>query len=730
MKLSDLVRAARSGDKHAFGAIVREFQDMAYGGAYAWLGDPEEARDATQDAFLDAWESLGQLREPAAFPGWFRQIVRKHADRHKRRRRPSAELDETQIATSLPDPLQMAEKSELQEVVRSALRRLPESHRLPLTLYYLEERPQRDVAEFLGLPLSTVKKRIHDARHLLGRRITQMAKREMRSTRPSRDDAFARRVDFFIALREGDVGSAARLLDSDSDLLSLKKSYEFSSDEAIPRGLDAASWAAMINDVDMLEMILERGAPLDPPESDSLLHRALLGGAHDTMRLLLDRGADPNKLAGDQTPLHRAAMRNDPAAVDLLMDAGADPDVEDRTGRSATDWAAIKARKGILEHLTSKGAREPRVPLRGPRLRIERRARISAGDVAGAILTARGRSVGDDAGDSAVETSTPLDLVRSDVMETGIKAVDLFAPLQRGGLHAISAGTGVGTAVVVTKIALNLVAELGARVVFAATETVGTRSRIAEWKAADGPDLGRSTTFVLADAGEPSSYRDAAQTALDVADSLREEGHEVLLLMDNRITRANGVHRALRTQRSVTPQSAVTTLCLDSIPPEVDNYDAVIRLDGARSREGLYPAIGPLTSTSTALRTLDSDEAGVVAEAKELLRRYYEHAQPSFKGAAGPGPMSGSLWHTDAASEEEGISARIVTRGRRLDLFLTQPFHGTEMFTGLPGEVVTRQEALDGCRRILEGEFDDVPEEAFLMVGSVDQAVEKATTLQ
>ena len=86
MELETLIRSACNGDRAAFGLVVRRFQDVAFAGAFASLGDAEEARDAAQDAFLEAWEQLDRLRQPAAFPGWFRRIVIKQVDRHLRRR--------------------------------------------------------------------------------------------------------------------------------------------------------------------------------------------------------------------------------------------------------------------------------------------------------------------------------------------------------------------------------------------------------------------------------------------------------------------------------------------------------------------------------------------------------------------------------------------------------------------------------------------------------------------
>jgi RNA polymerase sigma factor (sigma-70 family) len=739
MELIDLVNAARVGDKAAFGAIVRRFQDMAYGGAYAWLGESEDARDAAQDAFIDAWESLDQLRDPIAFPGWFRRIVIKHADRHKRRRRAALDIEEARIATGLPDALQLAEQQDMRQTVRAAVGRLPESQRLPLTLFHLDGLSQKEVAAFLELPVSTVKKRIFDARKLLEGRLSQMAKQELQDTRPSRDDGFALRVDFFVALREGDVQAVARLLDADPSLLSLRKSYEFSSDEAIPRNLDAATWAAMTDNVSLLTLLLDRGAPAEPEQGEAILQSAVLAGGHRAMRLLLERGASADGTTGNLTPLHYAVMRNDRMAVDILLDAGAKLDARDHRGRTAVDWAALKGRQEMLDHLVQRGASEPGLPVRPPRLSkplaVEREAPAGEGALQ-RVFDARGDCLDGGpivaCGKLTATVAQPI----TPILETGIKAIDLFSPLKRGGLNAFSAGTGVGTAVVVPQIARNLAAELEARIVFVAAQTLDPLLMLREWKSmlTDGTLLGERSTHVLAKLGDAGAFGEAAETGFAMADTFRQEGHEVLLLLDNRVASAPGVHRFLRTCTSTTPQAAVTTLCLASVPfgpaaSDSRSYDAVIRLDGTRSRDGLYPAVSPVLSTSTCLTDglLDEEHRQVVAQARELLRRYYENAQQPQKEVAGPVPKSGSLWHTDAATEDEEETWRLMLRGRRLDLFLTQPFHGMEMWTHEPGEVVPVQEAVAGCRRIMIGEFDDVPEVALRMIGTIDQSAEKAS---
>ena len=130
MDLIDLVIAARAGDRAAFGTIVRRFLDMAFGGAYARLGDVDESQDAAPEAFLDAWRLLGDLRDPAAFPGWFRRIVLKHADRIARARQrvlPAIVLDG--IPASAPDPAAALEAVELRDSVRAAVAKLPDTRR-------------------------------------------------------------------------------------------------------------------------------------------------------------------------------------------------------------------------------------------------------------------------------------------------------------------------------------------------------------------------------------------------------------------------------------------------------------------------------------------------------------------------------------------------------------------------------------------------------------------------
>ena len=188
-ELSSLVAKTRSGDLLAFERIVQRFQDMAYGYAYSILGDFHQAEDAAQEAFIEAYRQLPSLREPKAFPGWFRRIVFKHCDRIIRRKRVGTiSLDAlTGMASRAPGPHRMVEQREMQEQVIEAIRALPEHQRTVTTLFYIDGYSQRDIAEFLEVPVTTVKKRLYDSRRRLKERMIQMVDETLKDY-PLRND--------------------------------------------------------------------------------------------------------------------------------------------------------------------------------------------------------------------------------------------------------------------------------------------------------------------------------------------------------------------------------------------------------------------------------------------------------------------------------------------------------------------------------------------------------------
>jgi len=165
--LHELLARCRRGDEDAVETLVSRFHNYAYDLAKALLGDRHLAEDAVQEAFLAAISRLQDIREPRAFPGWFRQVVRTQANRIARRRRESTGAETPELPSGDPPPESRLEQRELRELVRHALAALPEKSRETATLFYLEERHHLEVAELLQVPPGTVKRRLHDARQRL-----------------------------------------------------------------------------------------------------------------------------------------------------------------------------------------------------------------------------------------------------------------------------------------------------------------------------------------------------------------------------------------------------------------------------------------------------------------------------------------------------------------------------------------------------------------------------------
>lgn len=202
-ELRSLVVRAQGGDLEAYGEIVRRFQDMAYGYAYSVLGDFHLAEDAAQEAFIEAYRCLAALREPAAFAGWFRRIVYKHCDRIIRRRPlEQAPLGAAAVALSHePRPPEVAERREMRDTVLRAIRALPEQERTVTTLFYINGYSQKEIADFLEVPVTTVKGRLHTSRKRLKERMTSMVAGTLRADAPNPDEV-SDRVSFLLRAAE------------------------------------------------------------------------------------------------------------------------------------------------------------------------------------------------------------------------------------------------------------------------------------------------------------------------------------------------------------------------------------------------------------------------------------------------------------------------------------------------------------------------------------------------
>ena len=240
--------AAADGDQAdrlaAIGELVERFQDMAYGYAYAVLGDFHLAEDATQDAFVTAFERLDALRDPAAFAGWLRRIVRTACSRLVRRKDyyflPLAATD-----IDSHDPARAAEKSELRDAVMKAIRDLAEPQREVTTLFYINGYSHKDIADFLEVPVGTVKTRLHTSRKRLKKRMLVMVEDTLKSNRPSPqerqaviDELLSRRAEFdagpwHTSQKWADQWHVLRM----QDVRSNAAQYGIEPDESLPRML-------------------------------------------------------------------------------------------------------------------------------------------------------------------------------------------------------------------------------------------------------------------------------------------------------------------------------------------------------------------------------------------------------------------------------------------------------------------------------------------------------------
>jgi RNA polymerase sigma factor (sigma-70 family) len=244
--------------RDAFGKLVVRFQDMAYGYAYAILGNTYLAQEAAQEAFISAYETLGQLREPKAFPGWLRRIVLTQCSRLTRGKRAmTLSLDTVpHLSADQSAPAAMAENQELREHLSAAVNALPEGQRLATVLYYIDGYSQSEIAEFLEVSVDAVKKRLQRARERLQERMVEMVQDNLQEQRPSKDDEFVRTVRLFTAL---DVVAQQSQLET----LELMLVDGMSVDAQNKDGQTLLHWAAQRGYWDMVELLIKNKAVLN-----------------------------------------------------------------------------------------------------------------------------------------------------------------------------------------------------------------------------------------------------------------------------------------------------------------------------------------------------------------------------------------------------------------------------------------------------------------------------------
>jgi F-type H+-transporting ATPase subunit beta len=336
------------------------------------------------------------------------------------------------------------------------------------------------------------------------------------------------------------------------------------------------------------------------------------------------------------------------------------------------------------------------------------------------------------------------------VLETGIKVIDLIAPLVRGGKVGLYGGAGVGKTVVIQELISNIAREHGGYSVFAG---VGERSREGNdlWHEMKDSGVLPKMAMVFGQMNEPPGVRlRIALTGLTMAEYFRdEEGRDVLFFVDNiyrytlagmevsallgRMPSAVGYQPTLATEMgdleeritstkkgSITSFQAIYVPADDYTDPGVattfGHLDSVVALERALAEQALFPAMDPLTSSSRALepRVVGQEHYDVARGVQGVLQRYRDLQDII------------AILGIDELSDDDKLT---VARARKMQRFLTQPMFVAEQFTGTPGAYVPVRETIRGFKEILDGQHDSLPEQAFYMVGTIDAAVEKGRQL-
>jgi len=368
-------------------------------------------------------------------------------------------------------------------------------------------------------------------------------------------------------------------------------------------------------------------------------------------------------------------------------------------------------------------------------------------DEAGPMKTTAIRAIHQDA-PTFVEQST-----EAQILETGIKVVDLLAPYAKGGKIGLFGGAGVGKTVLIMELINNIAKAHGGYSVFAG---VGERTREGNdlyWEMIEsgvnkeGGGEGSKCALVYGQMNEPPGARArVALSGLTVAEHFRDAGQDVLFFVDNifrftqagsevsallgRIPSAVGYQPTLATDMG-TMQERITTTNKGSItsvqaiyvpaddltdPAPATSFahlDATSVLSRSIAEKGIYPAVDPLDSTSRVLdpRVIGDEHYEVAREVQETLQRY--KALQDIIAILG----------MDELSEEDKM---VVTRARKVERFLSQPFFVAEVFTGSPGKLVSLEDTIKGFKGLIAGDYDHLPEAAFYMVGNIEEAIEKA----
>ncbi len=376
----------------------------------------------------------------------------------------------------------------------------------------------------------------------------------------------------------------------------------------------------------------------------------------------------------------------------------------------------------------------------------------------GRVLNVLGKPV-DMLGEVKGETEYPIhrpapsfedQSTETELLETGIKVIDLIEPFAKGGKIGLFGGAGVGKTVIIMELINRIATQHGGYSVFAG---VGERTREGNdlWLEMKESGVLDKAALIYGQMTEPPGARlRVALTGLTVAEYFRDQGQDVLLFIDNifRFTQAGSEVSALlgrmpsavgyqpnlatemgELQERITTTKTGSITSIQAIYVPADDYtdpapattfahlDATSALERSIAEQGIYPAVDPLASTSRILdpRVIGEEHYAVARQVQGILQRYRDLQDII------------AILGIDELSEEDKLT---VARARKIQRFLSQPFFVAEQFTGIPGKYVALQDTIRGFKEVSEGKHDDIPEQAFYMVGGIEEVLEKAERLR
>jgi len=441
---------------------------------------------------------------------------------------------------------------------------------------------------------------------------------------------------------------------------------------------------------------------------------------------------------GELPNVYEAVEVERPGQTPLILE------VQNHMGKNWVRAVAMDSTDGLQRGVTARATGAPILVPVGPA-------------TLGRIFNVLGKPV-DDKGDVTAETYYPIhrpaplfseQSTRTEVFETGIKVVDLIAPFTKGGKTGIFGGAGTGKTVIIMELIRSIATVHQGNSVFAG---VGERTREGTQLYREMLESGvmKDTVMVYGQMNEPPGVRlRVALSALAMAEYFRDQGKDVLLFIDNifrftmsgsevsallgRMPSAVGYQPTLATemgelQERITSTRTGSITSMQAVYVPADDYsdpapvatfthlDATIALERSIVEKGIYPAVDPLASTSRILdpNIVGPDHYATAREVQRVLQRYKDLQDII------------AILGVDELSEDDKL---LVARARKIERFFSQPFFVAERFTGIPGRYVPLKDTVLGFREILDGKCDDLPEQAFMMVGTIADAREKADKL-